>query len=95
MGKKIVERIFTRELLEHLDIPNACTDTEMVHTGRWALHYTGVFEYEGAHWMIGWQEGATEDQYDIDIWDDEIEISAMQVVKVPVVKYEWVAKVNE
>ena len=90
----VIKRMFSRDLLEELDLPYNCTDTEMIHNGRWSLYWKGVFEYEGKHYEIQWEEGATEYQ-DPDKWGDETEVEAIEVVKVPIVKYEWVAKVAE
>jgi hypothetical protein len=92
MVTKLVTREFHRDLLEELEIPDNCIDETIIDTSRWAVHYEGVFEYEKKHYQVQWQQGATEYQEGEDLWYNADVIEAVEVVKLPVVKYEWTPK---
>lgn len=93
MAKKLVTRTFTRDELEELDVPYTTVHTKFLHSSRWANHYEAVFEFEGKHYMVQYQDPATEAQEGgIDYWYDENDIEAVEVVLLPVVKHEWMPK---
>lgn len=88
-----VKRTFTREFMDDNDYPWEFMDKELIDQRRWVNIWEGVFEFEGKHYRVNWQEGATEVQEDTDQWFDEAEIEAYEVVKRQVMSYEW-AEVN-
>lgn len=92
MTKKVVTRTFTRDFMEENDYPWELSSKTFLDDSRWALHYEGVFEFEGKHYMVQYQEGATEYQEGEDPWYHEDEIEATEVVWLPVVEHKWVPK---
>lgn len=53
---------FSKEFLVDLNEVGGYVATCMTHKSRWAVHYSGVFEYEGKLYQTTWQQGATEYQ---------------------------------
>jgi hypothetical protein len=84
-----VARTFTRDFMEDNDYPYELTDLQHIDDRRWYSVWTGVFEFEGKHYRVHYSSPATEMQEE-DPWNDETEIVAYEVVKLPVVKYEWI-----
>lgn len=78
------------ELDEELpELPYECIWHRPIDKGRWEIHYEGVFEYLGKHYMIYWQRPATEMQ-ECDPWYNEDEIECFEVELQEVTVKKWV-----
>jgi len=88
-----ITRTFTREFMEDNDFPFDLLDKEFIEEHRWFNVWTGVFEYEGKYYRVTYLDPSTEMQEE-DPWSDEETVIATQVVRLPVVKYEWVEVEN-
>jgi hypothetical protein len=84
-----VTREFTREFMEENDYPYELTDIEHIEDRRWYSIRTGVFEFEGKNYLVSFTEPATEMQEE-DPWNYDDVIVATEVVKLPVVRYDWI-----
>jgi hypothetical protein len=85
----------TQEDVELYDLPWECVDEWMNgNDHRWSYGMSGVFELSGEYWMIEWQHPGTETQQDSGCypweWYAGETITATKVVKLPVVKQEWI-----
>jgi hypothetical protein len=84
-----VTREFTREFMEENDYPYELTDIKHIEDRRWYSTWTGVFEFEGKNYRVLYLNPATEMQEE-DPWNDCDVIVATEVVKLPVVRYDWI-----
>ena len=81
----------TEEEIEELDLPWSCTDKETVEEHRWYDVVSGVFRTaDGKYWRINWCDPASEQQEDIDPFDDYVEPIATEVVQKEVLVFKWV-----
>lgn len=64
---------------------------EIVESGDWAITMRLIFlaPDDGKHYEIYYRRGATELQEDTDPWNDDEQVEATEVEKVPVVRAEW------
>jgi len=83
-----VTRIFSREFMEDNDYPYELFDTEFIESHRWYDVWDGIFTFEGKNYQVSYLSPSTEMQEE-DPWSGEEEIVATEVVKLPVVRYEW------
>lgn len=87
MAKRI--RTFTREFMDDNDYPYDLMDTEFVEERRWYSIWTGVFPFEDTYYQVSYAVDKSEYD-DMDSWWDEDEITATEVVFLPVVRKVWV-----
>ena len=85
-----MNRVFTREELDALDLPWKNIHSEEVNQHRWYTTRTAVFECDGKTWEVMYCDPATEMQEGIDAWGEEDTVTATEVHKVPVMVERWV-----
>ena len=83
------DRNFTRDELDVLGLPWNLSDVEEVEQRRWYTIRKGVFELENKVYMIYYRDPATEEQSNIDPWDDRDLVLAYEVEKVLVEVERW------
>jgi hypothetical protein len=93
-------RIFTRDELEAFGVPYECGGgegtaeelrDELYDTTRWTNVYEFVFRApdDGKAYRVYYEVGASDSQDDVDPWDYEDQIKAVEVEQVEVVTTEW------
>lgn len=82
-------QFFTRAQLDELDVTYENLHREIVTTNRWSNTVEVVFEHDGRHWQVEFEEPATEMQEGQDVWSGRDEIQAVEVHQMPVTVTAW------
>jgi hypothetical protein len=93
-------RVFTRDELEDIGVPFECGDyagtaeelyCELYDTTRWTNVYEFVFRNpdDGKAYRVYYEVGASDSQDDVDPWDYDDRIQAVEVEQIQVTKTEW------